>query len=66
LIPFAYDGLIQSILKWGYKPNSNFWIFPYDWRQSNRISGHLLARFIEEKTEGSLDGVDLIIHSMGG
>jgi len=66
LIPLAYDGLIQSILRWGYKPNIDFWIFPYDWRQSNRISGHLLARFIEEKTEGNSDGVDIISHSMGG
>lgn len=67
LIPFAYDGLIKSILTWGYKPNFDFWIFPYDWRQSNRISGHLLTRFIEEKTEGKChDGVDIISHSMGG
>jgi pimeloyl-ACP methyl ester carboxylesterase len=66
LIPLAYDGLIQSILRWGYKPNIDFWIFPYDWRQSNRISGHLLARFIEEKTEGNSYGVDIISHSMGG
>jgi pimeloyl-ACP methyl ester carboxylesterase len=66
LIPFAYDGLIQSILRWGYKPNIDFWIFPYDWRQSNGISGQLLARFIEEKTEGKCDGVDIISHSMGG
>ena len=67
LIPFAYDGLIKSILMWGYKPNIDFWIFPYDWRQSNRISGHLLAKFIEEKTEDKYDdGVDIIGHSMGG
>jgi hypothetical protein len=68
LIPFAYDGLIKSILTWGYKPNIDFWIFPYDWRQSNRISGHLLTKFIEEKTEGKYDddGVDIISHSMGG
>ena len=66
LIPFAYDGLIQSILRWGYKPNVDFWIFPYDWRQSNGISGHLLTRFIEEKTEGKCEGVDIISHSMGG
>ena len=66
LIPFAYDGLIKSVLTWGYKPNIDFWIFPYDWRQSNSISGHMLARFIEEKTEGKSDGVDIISHSMGG
>ncbi len=70
LIPFAYDGLIKSILTWGYKPNFDFWVFPYDWRQSNRISGQLLAKFIEQKTEGKSDyddgGVDIISHSMGG
>jgi hypothetical protein len=68
LIPFAYDGLIKSILTWGYKSNLDFWIFPYDWRQSNRISGHLLAKFIEEKTEGKRgdDGIDIINRSMGG
>ncbi|MDQ3837076.1 MAG: hypothetical protein M3270_09105 [Thermoproteota archaeon] len=68
LIPFAYDGLIKSILAWGYKPNIDFWVFPYDWRQSNRISGQLLTTFIEEKTEGKCndEGVDVISHSMGG
>ena len=68
LIPFAYAGLIKSILAWGYRPNIDFWMFPYDWRQSNGISGHLLTKFIEEKTEGKSDddGVDIISHSMGG
>jgi pimeloyl-ACP methyl ester carboxylesterase len=67
LIPFAYDGLIKSILAWGYRPNFDFWIFPYDWRQSNKISGQLLANFIEEKIEDKCDdGVDIISHSMGG
>ncbi|HEX2169738.1 MAG TPA: hypothetical protein VHF65_05520 [Nitrososphaera sp.] len=67
LIPFAYDGLIKSILGWGYRPNFDFWIFPYDWRQSNKISGQLLAKFIEEKIEDKCDdGVDIISHSMGG
>jgi hypothetical protein len=70
LIPFAYDGLIKSILSWGYMPGVNFWIFPYDWRQSNNVSGQLLARFIEQKIDGGgdkcRDGVDIISHSMGG
>ena len=30
LVPMAYDGLVREILAWGYKPNTNFWIFPYD------------------------------------
>ena len=66
LIPFAYDGLIRSILEWGYKPDFDFWIFPYDWRQSNRVSAQQLAKFIEEKTGSKYDGVDIIGHSMGG
>lgn len=67
LIPAAYDGLIRSILAWGYRPNVDFWIFPYDWRQSNSVSGQQLSRFIEEKIEGRWgDGVDIVSHSMGG
>ena len=68
LIPMAYDGLIRSILAWGYRPNIDFWIFPYDWRQSNGVSGQQLSRFIEEKiVEGRWDdGVDIVSHSMGG
>jgi hypothetical protein len=71
LIPFVYDGLIKSILTWGYKPGVNFWVFPYDWRQSNNVSGQLLTEFIEEKIGGSSGGkwehsIDVISHSMGG
>jgi pimeloyl-ACP methyl ester carboxylesterase len=66
LIPFAYGGLIKSILDWGYTPNLDFWVFPYDWRQSNRVSGQLLARFIEEKAGRNADSVDIVSHSMGG
>lgn len=66
LVPFAYDGLIKSILAWGYKPNIDFWIFPYDWRQSNRVSGRLLAKFIEEKIGSRGESVDIVSHSMGG
>src|SRR5689334_4635709 len=28
LLPFAYEGLIRSVLEWGYKPNIDFWLFP--------------------------------------
>ncbi|MEW6603801.1 MAG: hypothetical protein AB1351_03820 [Thermoproteota archaeon] len=63
----AYDGLIRSILEWGYRPNVDFWIFPYDWRQSNSVSGQQLSSFIEEKIEGRHDdGIDIVSHSMGG
>ncbi|HKU50239.1 MAG TPA: hypothetical protein VJP79_09830 [Nitrososphaera sp.] len=68
LIPYAYAGLIKSIMALGYKPNQNFWVFPYDWRQSNRLSGQLLSRFIEKVSmgDGNPDGVDIVSHSMGG
>lgn len=63
LLPGAYDGIISAIIKWGYKIGNNFWTFPYDWRQSNDISGQMLAEFIKNK---NLDSVDIICHSMGG
>ena len=66
LVPFVYDGLVKSILAWGYRPNIDFWIFPYDWRQSNKVSAQVLVTFIEEKVSGKHDGVDIINHSMGG
>jgi pimeloyl-ACP methyl ester carboxylesterase len=69
LYPLAYDYLIKSIEMRGYTLNVNFWVFPYDWRQSSRISGKLLADFIMKKVnEGTVNqnGVDIINHSMGG
>lgn len=70
LFPLSYTYLINAIERWGYVRNQNFWIFPYDWRQSNNISGKLLADFITNKIEeGKMnrnDGVDVINHSMGG
>jgi lecithin:cholesterol acyltransferase len=72
LYPRAYDYLVDALGLSGYRLNVNFWIFPYDWRQSNRVSGKLLADFIKEKVgeSGSAhcdgDGVDIINHSMGG
>ena len=63
LLPGAYDYIISAIIRWGYTLGNNFWIFPYDWRQSNKISGQMLTNFIKNK---NLDGVDIICHSMGG
>lgn len=68
LFPSAYDVFINSMSSsWGYTQGSNFWTFPYDWRQSNEISGKMLTDFIKEKIQGTnWDGVDAVCHSMGG
>jgi len=59
ILPGAYDGIISAIIKWGYKIGNNFWTFPYDWRQSNDISGQMLAEFIKDKIQdnNNWDGV---------
>ena len=63
LLRGVFDNLISAIIKWGYNLKSNLWVFPYDWRQSNEISGQMLAEFIKKK---NLDSVDIVCHSMGG
>jgi Lecithin:cholesterol acyltransferase len=67
LYPMAYEVLKTTIELWGYKLNNNFWIFPYDWRQSNEISARLLMKFIKHEIEPrGWQDVDVINHSMGG
>ncbi len=67
LSPGAYEVLKKAIEFWGYKLNLDFWLFAYDWRQSNIASGELLARFIRDRlNEGNWDSVDIITQSMGG
>ena len=51
---------------WGYTLGSNFWTFPYDWRQSNEISGQMLTKLIEKKIQGKWNSIDIVCHSMGG
>ena len=64
LLPGFFENLISAIInKWKYQLERSFWVFPYDWRQSNEISGQMLAEFIKKK---NLDSVDIICHSMGG
>jgi pimeloyl-ACP methyl ester carboxylesterase len=63
LLPTAYDVMMSAIIGMGYEMEKNFWAFPYDWRQSNEISGQMLTNFIEDK---NLDSVDIVCHSMGG
>jgi hypothetical protein len=49
LLPGFFDNLIGAIIKWGYELEHNFWVFPYDWRQSNEISGQILVESLKRK-----------------
>lgn len=77
-VPVMANGILPYSPVWGgynvilmssslaYTLDSNFWTFPYDWRQSNEISGQMLSRFIEKKIQGKWNSVDIVCHSMGG
>lgn len=70
LLPYSpiwggYNVMLMSS-SWGYTLGSNFWTFPYDWRQSNEISGQMLTKFIEKKIQGKWNSADIVCHSMGG
>jgi pimeloyl-ACP methyl ester carboxylesterase len=66
VVPDVYAGLILALEKMGYILNHDFWSFPYDWTQSNEISGQQLASFIKRKINGKWGEADVICHSMGG
>jgi hypothetical protein len=68
LFPLVYSELLRYLEMMGYFLGTNFWIFPYDWTQSNRISGKQLALFIRNilATHPQWEQVDIINHSMGG
>jgi len=73
LFPESYTQLlnfIELVLK--YKPGHDYWVFAYDWTQSNKVSGTLLAAFAKQKLEQfnrshgtTAEEVDFIAHSMG-
>ena len=70
LFPGAYTSLIEGLRLMGYIENRNFWIFAYDWRQSNRETGKKLVAFIDAKLASnplfSGKKMDVVCHSMGG
>ena len=83
LVPGYYQELLTFITNspdeggLGHTLDENFWVFAYDWRQSCRISGHQLQKFIIEKLAAAnayrtaqnlpaWQSVDIINHSMGG
>jgi pimeloyl-ACP methyl ester carboxylesterase len=68
LFPLVYSEFLRYIENMGYILGENFWIFAYDWTQSNRRSGKLLEVFIQTilKAHPQWTEVDVINHSMGG
>lgn len=68
LFPLVYSELLRYFENMGYILGQNFWIFPYDWTQSNRTSGRRLEQFIQDilSTHPQWRQVDVVNHSMGG
>ncbi len=63
----TYSNLIVSLKENGLEKNINLFEFPYEWRNSNVLTGNQLQskiQEIKEKTKSSK--VNLIAHSMGG
>ncbi len=57
----------QPVAKLMEKSDSFFYIFGYDWRQSNLVNGQLLIDFIEKvKVKTGKKSVNVLTHSMGG
>jgi hypothetical protein len=68
LFPLVYSELLRYFENMGYILGQNFWVFPYDWTQSNRKSGRRLEQFIQNilSTHPQWRQVDVVNHSMGG
>ncbi len=62
-----FDNLIEDLEKVGYREGVDLFLFPYDWRFSNRKNAPLLAEKIDQiLVESKKEKVDIIAHSMGG
>ena len=70
LFPFVreYSGIINSLKNLGHQEDQNFFIFPYDWRQSVDETSDNLNTFLEQKIwhQNPNQKVNLVGHSLGG
>ena len=68
LFPLVYSELLRYFENMGYILGQDFWVFPYDWTQSNRRSGRRLEQFIQDilSAHPQWHQVDVVSHSMGG
>ena len=64
----VYGGLLRRLYNLGYRTGESFWVYAYDWTQSNAQSGRGLAEFINKllAEHPSWRSVDVVSHSMGG
>ena len=63
----TYDNLISNLAGNGYEQGKTLFTFPYEWRDSNIVTAHLLKQKIADvKTICQCAKVDLVAHSMGG
>lgn len=63
----TYDNLCEEFLANGYENGKNFFVFPYEWRDSNIDNAKKLANLIGQiKTDTGRQKVDIVAHSMGG
>ena len=70
LFPFVkeYTGIINSLKNLGYQENQDFFVFPYDWRQSIDKTSDNLNSFLQAKIwhQNPDQKVNLVGHSLGG
>jgi pimeloyl-ACP methyl ester carboxylesterase len=62
----GYDALIEQLHELGYVEGTNFFVFAYDWRQSNFDTARELDSFVKSTPALSATKFDIIAHSMGG
>jgi pimeloyl-ACP methyl ester carboxylesterase len=61
-----YDTLLDRLHQLGYVDEQDFFVFPYDWRQSNYDTAKLFDKFVNSKIALRAGKFDIVAHSMGG
>jgi len=62
-----FNSLVTLLNNYGYKNDSDLFVFPYDWRLDVSSSSSMLQTKIQQiKEKTGSDKVDVIAHSMGG
>lgn len=62
-----FDGLVQELKEKNYSENIDLFVFPYDWRQDNKISARGLKQKIDSVVSSTgASTVNVVAHSMGG